>query len=165
MLFGSFGGHGLEGTGQFFGSVGLRPGPMMAAAAGTSELVGGTLTATGLAHPLGPAAIASTMTVASGTVHAGEGAFSSDGGPELPLANMAACLALAATGPGRISVDRLLGVKVPPRIAAVVAATGALTAAALVARAHAATSDDAADDQHENGDDQDATVGEERRSA
>lgn len=163
-LLGAFGGHGIEGTGQFFESVGLRPGPSMAAAAGTSELVGGALTATGLAHPVGPSAVAATMTVASGTVHAGEGAFSSDGGPELPLANMAACLALAASGPGRISVDRLLGIKVPPRVATLVATVGGVTAAGLIARAHTA-SDDASEDHYEAGDDQGASRDEERMSA
>jgi putative oxidoreductase len=33
-LFGAFGGHGLAGTGAFVESLGLRPGRMMALAAG-----------------------------------------------------------------------------------------------------------------------------------
>ena len=77
----------------------------MAAAAGVSELAGGTLTAAGLANPVGPAAIASTMAVAAGTVHTGNGAFAASNGPEPPLSNLVACLALAAGGPGRFSVD------------------------------------------------------------
>ena len=35
-LFGWFGGYGLEGTGQFFGSIGLNPGYLMALLAGAA---------------------------------------------------------------------------------------------------------------------------------
>ena len=41
-LFGWFGGPGPDGTGQFFESVGLRPGRRNAIAAGTAEAGGGT---------------------------------------------------------------------------------------------------------------------------
>jgi len=41
-LFGWFGGYGLEGTGQFFGSIGLTPGYLMALlAASVALLLGG----------------------------------------------------------------------------------------------------------------------------
>ena len=40
-LFGWFGGYGLEGTGQFFGSIGLNPGYLMALLAGAAEFFGG----------------------------------------------------------------------------------------------------------------------------
>jgi putative oxidoreductase len=115
-LFGSFGGHGLEGTGGFFESLGLTPGRQMAATAGASELGGGVLTAAGLAHPVGPLAIASTMGVAATTAHRSKGAFSTTGGPELPLANLAAAAALAAAGPGRYSLDRLFGIRASGRL-------------------------------------------------
>ncbi|MCZ4608025.1 DoxX family membrane protein, partial [Streptomyces sp. Lzd4kr] len=36
-LFGWFGGHGIEGTGQFMESVGYRPGKASATAAGPAE--------------------------------------------------------------------------------------------------------------------------------
>ena len=55
-LFGWFGGHGLAGTGQFFDSVGFRPGRVMAAVAGLSEVTSGLLIALGLLGPVGPAA-------------------------------------------------------------------------------------------------------------
>ena len=48
-LFGWFGGHGLDGSGQFFESIGLRPGRRNAMAAGVAEAGGGTLLALGLA--------------------------------------------------------------------------------------------------------------------
>ena len=144
-LFGAFGGHGLEGTGGFFESVGLRPGKPMAAAAGTSELAGGVLTATGFAHPIGPLAIASTMAVASGTVHRDQGVFASDNGPELPLANLAASVALASTDPGRVSLDRALGTSPPAGIATAIAGAGVVAAAGLIAYAASATAE-----QHEH---------------
>jgi putative oxidoreductase len=100
-LFGSFGGHGLEATGAGFESMGLKPGKLMAGVAGASELGGGILTATGIADPLGPLAIAGTMVVAS-TVHRKQGPLSTGGGYELPLTNFAVAVALLAAGPGAL---------------------------------------------------------------
>src|SRR6202451_1639735 len=87
-LFGMFGGHGLDATGAAFESMGLRPGKVMAALAGASEMGGGVLTATGIADPLGPLSIAGTMVVAS-AVHRKQGPLSQNGGFELPLTNLA----------------------------------------------------------------------------
>src|SRR2546423_12245980 len=42
-LFGWFGGHGPDGTGQFFESVGLRPGRRNAIVAGIAEAGGGAV--------------------------------------------------------------------------------------------------------------------------
>jgi putative oxidoreductase len=100
-LFGSFGGRGLEATGAGFESMGMKPGKVMAAIAGASELGGGVLTATGIANPLGPLAIAGTMVVAS-TVHRKQGPLSTNGGFELPLTNFAVAVALLASGPGNL---------------------------------------------------------------
>jgi len=100
-LFGSFGGRGLEATGAGFESMGMKPGKVMAAIAGASELGGGVLTATGIADPLGPLAIAGTMVVAS-TVHRKQGPLSSNGGFELPLTNFAVAAALLASGTGSL---------------------------------------------------------------
>ena len=100
-LFGSFGGHGLEATGAGFEALGLRPGKAMAALAGASELGGGILTATGIADPLGPVAIAGTMVVAS-TVHRKQGPLAQNGGYELPLTNLVLAVTLIGTGTGRL---------------------------------------------------------------
>jgi putative oxidoreductase len=100
-LFGSFGGHGLDATGAGFESLGMKPGKVMAAIAGASELGGGVLTATGIADPLGPLAIAGTMVVAS-AVHRKQGPLSTNGGFELPLTNFAVATALLASGPGHL---------------------------------------------------------------
>jgi putative oxidoreductase len=70
-LFGILGGYGLEGTGGYMESFGLRPGKLFAALAGAAELGGGLLLAAGLATPLAAALIASTMIVAAFTDHRG----------------------------------------------------------------------------------------------
>ena len=136
-LFGSFEGAGLDATAeQFEEHLDLAPGREMAAAAGGSELVGGTLTALGLGGPLGPMAITGTMAVASQTAHRGKGPFTVDGGPELPLTNIAASTALAMIGPGRFSVDALLRVK-PSKILVGLAVLAGAGAAATVIQSQA----------------------------
>lgn len=150
-LFGKFGGHGLEGTGGWMASLGLTPGRPMAAAAGGAELGGGLLVAAGLAHPVGPLAVASTMAVAAGTAHRGQGAFTATGGPELPLTNMAAAVALGAAGPGRYSADRLLGIRVPVAlvrfvvVVSMVLAGWSITRSILAARQAGPTGEPAAE--------------------
>jgi putative oxidoreductase len=132
-LFGAFGGHGLEASGAGFDRVGLRPGRPLAKLAGTSELVGGVLTVAGLADPVGPLAVASTMAVASAT-HRGSGPFNAKGGWELPLTNMAAAAVLAAAGPGRYSLNAALGLRVPRPLVRLAVAGAATSSAALILR-------------------------------
>ena len=97
-----------------------------------SELAGGILTVTGVADPLGPIVLAGTMAVASST-HRANGPFTAKGGFELPLTNMAAALALAVTGPGRLSIDALTGRRLPTPITRVVTAGAVAVAAASLA--------------------------------
>jgi putative oxidoreductase len=136
-LFGAFEGPGLDATGeQFEEHLDLSPGREMAAAAGGAELAGGALTAIGLGGPLGPIAIASTMGVAAQTAHRGKGPFTMDGGPELPLTNIAAATTLAIVGPGRFSVDALLRVR-PSKILVGMAVLAGAGAAATVVQSQA----------------------------
>jgi putative oxidoreductase len=128
-LFGSFGGAGLEPVARAFDRIGLRPGRATATAAGFSELAGGLLTATGLADPLGPVAIAGTMTVATAT-HRANGPFAANQGYELALTNLGAALCLAAAGPGRYSLDALIGRRLPRSLRRLVV-SGAVVAAAI----------------------------------
>jgi putative oxidoreductase len=119
-LFGSFGGHGLDVTTAGFERLGLTPAREMALLAGASELGGGVLTATGIADPLGPVA----MAVAT-LVHHKSGPLQSKGGFELPLTNLALATLLASSA-GRGSA---LGPRLPKRWATVVTlGAGALTA-------------------------------------
>jgi putative oxidoreductase len=108
-LFGWFGGHGLEGTGQFFENLGLRPGKRHALAAGAAETTGGTLLVLGAATPLASAMIISTMLTAINRVHIKNGPFVSDGGYEYNLVLIAIVLALTEIGPGSPSIDEARG--------------------------------------------------------
>ena len=105
-LFGSFGGGGIEGTGQFFAQNGLKPGEALAVLAGSGELVGGVLLALGLLTRLGALAVAVPMVIAIVVVHLPGPLV---GGFELPLALLAAAVVVLLVGPGRLSLDARLG--------------------------------------------------------
>jgi putative oxidoreductase len=108
-LFGSLGGHGPRGTGGFFSTLGFRAAVLMAIAAGTAEFGGGVLLASGLLTPLAALAIAVVMLNAIGSVHWRNGFWNSNGGYEFNLNLWAAAVAIAAIGPGRFSLDALIG--------------------------------------------------------
>jgi putative oxidoreductase len=129
-LFGWFGGHGLDGTGGFFESLGFRPGRFFALAAGASELAAGVLTAAGLLGPAGPALMLMTMLVAIATVHAANGFFAGSNGIEVPFLYAVAAVTLALTGPGALSLDALLGID---RLAGPAVAVTALALAVVAA--------------------------------
>ena len=108
-LFGWFGGHGLAGTGQFFEAIGFKPGRFFATAAAVTEFGSGLLVTLGLFGPIGPALMLSVMIVAALSVHWQHGLFAASNGIEMPLLYAAGAAALALTGPGRYSLDALLG--------------------------------------------------------
>src|SRR5687768_5249788 len=101
-LFGWFGGYGPDGTGQFFESLGLRPGRRNAMVAGWTETGGGILVALGLATPLAAAGLSAVMITALRTAVWNEGIKPATGEHETLLA--AAALALTETGPGKPSL-------------------------------------------------------------
>ncbi|WP_337662690.1 DoxX family protein, partial [Streptomyces sp. McG8] len=107
-LFGWFGGGGIEGTGQFMESIGYAPGKVSATAAGVAETGGGLLLALGLATPAAGAAAAGAMAGAS-AVHAPNGFFNQEGGFEYAASLGLTAAGLAVAGPGRLSLDHLLG--------------------------------------------------------
>ena len=105
-LFGWFGGPGPRGTAGFFGSLGFKrrhtlPKALMA---GVSE-ASGLLFALGFLTPFAALAIASVMVVAVGTVHWRNGLWVTNGGYEFNLVLWAVAIAVAASGPGRFSLD------------------------------------------------------------
>jgi putative oxidoreductase len=152
-LFGAFEGPGLRGTAGMMESLGLKPGRFWGTAAALSEFGGGTLTALGLLYPLGPLGIIASMSMATAKVHWGKPIWASAGGAELPVLNMGAALALAMAGPGRYSLDHLLGIRVPrPVVALAGFATGAALVYGILQGVEEATSDGSAPAQ-------DATVG------
>ena len=107
-LFGWFGGYGLEGTGQFFGSVGLDPGYLLALLAGIAEFFGGLALIVGLLVRPAAAALAFSMLIAIFAVHWSKGFFAASGGYEYALALFAASLSLLLSGAGRFSADRAI---------------------------------------------------------
>lgn len=107
-LFGWFGGHGLDGTGQWMASIGLEPGYLMALLAGAAEFFGGLALVLGLLTRPAAVALAFTMVVAIFAVHIGNGLFMSNNGYEFGLALLAASVSLAFTGAGRASLDAML---------------------------------------------------------
>lgn len=134
-LFGWFGGHGIEGTGGFFESVGFTPGKRNALFAGLAEGAGGAAVALGLATGPAGAALTGNMVVAS-SVHGYDKFFAQDGGPEMPLAYGVVGTVLTLTGGGRYSLDHVTGhVLDKPwmRVVAYVSAVGA-AAAIITAR-------------------------------
>jgi putative oxidoreductase len=108
-LFGWFGGYGPDGTGQFFESLGLRPGKRNALAAGSTETSCGILVALGLATPLAAAGLSAVMITALRTAVWNEGFKPATGEHEVLLA--VAALALTDTGPGAPSLDSALGIE------------------------------------------------------
>ena len=129
-LFGWFGGFGLEATGGFFESLGLRPGKRHALAAGAAEAGGGTLLLLGAATPLASSLLIATMITAIQRVHLKNGPWVTNQGYEYNLVLIAAAAALAETGPGSPSVDAARGSEMQgPGWAALALTLGALGAA------------------------------------
>jgi putative oxidoreductase len=112
-LFGWFSGPGLKGTAGWLESMGLKPGTPWATVASASEFGGGMLTTLGLLYPLGPIGTMGGMVMATAKAHWGKPIWVTQGGAELPITNLAIALALALSGPGRFSLDQVLGIRVP----------------------------------------------------
>ena len=108
-LFGWFGGYGVEGTGGFFESVGIRPGKPMAALAGLGEVAGGLLLALGLFVPVAAVLIVAAMVVAIVKVTGKNGYWITAEGYEYSLAIIAVAVGVALTGPGAYALDKLIG--------------------------------------------------------
>lgn len=108
-LFGWFGGYGIEGTGGYFESIGVKPGKPMALLAGLGEFVSGLLFAAGLLVPLAALVIVVTMLVAIVTVTGKNGYWATANGYEYGLAVMVVAVGVALIGPGIYSISALLG--------------------------------------------------------
>lgn len=129
-LLGLFGGHGLDGTGQFFESLGLRPGKTHAIAAGAAEAGGGALMVAGVATPLAASAITATMLTAINRVHLKNGPWATDNGYEYQVVLIAAAITLAEVGPGKLSLEGKLGTKMYGPAWALLALLGGVAGAA-----------------------------------
>ncbi|MGA4837863.1 DoxX family protein [Streptomyces sp. G45] len=105
-LFGWFDGGGLDGTADHFAADGYRAAKAMAWVAGLTETLCGLGLALGLLTPLAGAGILGIMLNA--TAVKWDGGFFSPEGVEYDLVLLAAAVALALTGPGRVAADHLL---------------------------------------------------------
>ncbi len=140
-LFGWFGGHGLEATGNFFESLGLRPGRRHATAAGAAEAGGGALLALGLFTPAAAATLIGVMSTAVRKVHLKNGIWTTNGGYEYNLVLSAIVLALADVGPGDVSLDHAFGTEVKGQLVALAALVGGIAGAELMTRSSEPQSD------------------------
>lgn len=107
-LFGLFGGHGISGTAGFMGQMGFPLPTASAVAAGSAEFFGGLALLTGVAMRLLAVPLAFTMFVAAFAVH-GDAFSLQNSGMEYALTLAVVVTGLAFTGPGALTVTRLLG--------------------------------------------------------
>ncbi|MER6566754.1 DoxX family protein [Streptomyces sp. NPDC001093] len=125
------GGHGLAGGTEEFRHDGFRGGRLTAVVAGASQIGAGLFLAAGLLTPLAAMAAMGVMTVA-GTVKWPKGLWVQNDGYEYPMVLVVVSAALSLTGPGRWSLDHVLGITPWPQwivLAAIVLgpASGLLT--------------------------------------
>jgi putative oxidoreductase len=135
--FGWFEGPGPEGAAGAMASIGLKPGETYATAASYNEIASGLMIALGLGGPLGPAGVISTMVVAAEAVHKKNGFFSGKGGVELNVLYSAGALALASSGYGALSLDKVFGLDEKlhhPLITTLVLAGGVAAAYTILAQ-------------------------------
>jgi putative oxidoreductase len=107
-LFGWWGGPGLQGTKGMLGQIGFRLAGAMAPLVAVAES-SGLLLAAGFLTPVAALMLTAAMVVAIGSVHWRKGFWNMAQGYEFNLVLLAAAVALAATGPGRLSIDHALG--------------------------------------------------------
>jgi putative oxidoreductase len=119
-LFGWFGGRGIAGHAGFIASLGLRPARLFAVVSGLGEFCGGLGVLFGFLTPLAAAGIIGAMSVAIIKVHLSKGFWNHDGGMEYPLVLAVLAFVTGLIGPGRYSLDRALGVRLPEPLAYIV---------------------------------------------
>ena len=109
-----WGGGKIEGTGRWFASLGMKPGPLHAWLASVTELGAGVLLIVGLFNAVAAAGVVGVMTVALIINHFKNGffIFRPGEGYEYVLNLTVAALALGALGPGAWSLDRVAKIHV-----------------------------------------------------
>jgi putative oxidoreductase len=100
---------GLDAAATALESLGFVPGRRTAILAGLAEAGGGLALALGLLTPAAASVVFGVMLVAGVSAHLKGGFFLQKGGYEYTLVLGLAGLSVAFTGPGRLSIDALLG--------------------------------------------------------
>lgn len=130
-----FGGGRIDGTARWFGSLGMRAPRLQAWLASLTELGAGVLLLLGTLTPLAAAAAVGVLAVAWVLNHRGAGFFvfaRPTEGWEYLMVLILAALALAAMGPGALSVDAAAGMVVDGGYGLLLAAGVGVGAALLV---------------------------------
>jgi putative oxidoreductase len=129
-----WGSGGLAGTTRWFRSLGMRPPKLHAVASGAGELAAGAALAIGLLTPLAAAFVVGVMVIAAVTVHRPNGFFIFKDGYEYVLMISVVCAVIGLLGPGKVSVDWLIGIEVSGLVGLVsVVGLGVLGATVLLA--------------------------------
>ena len=129
--FGWLGGDGLATTATIFDRIGYSPGRLMVLIASITEIVGSLLLILGAVTPIAGSVLVGVMIVAC-SVHWRFGIWAASRGFELPLILAVSAATLALVGPGRWSVDRLIGLDLPGWVSVVSLVLGCLGAAGLI---------------------------------
>ncbi|CUU60201.1 putative oxidoreductase [Parafrankia irregularis] len=108
-----FGPGGVQGTAGWFSSMGLQPGIVHAWTSGLLELAAGFGLAFGFLTPFSAGAIIGTMVVAGITAHRTNGffIFKPGQGYEYVLMIAVVCAGIAILGPGKASLDNVIGIE------------------------------------------------------
>ena len=131
-VFGWWGGPGMAGWTQAMTRMRIRPPRAWALVSAFGELVGGLLVVLGLLTPVACAVIAASMLVAVALVHLPRGFWVSKGGYEFNLSILGGVAALALIGPGRVSVDSALAIRLPEPATLIVLAIAVVAGVAAV---------------------------------
>ncbi|MDH0291299.1 DoxX family protein, partial [Pseudomonas sp. GD04087] len=102
-LFGAFGGPGLQGMAGWLESLGVTPGYLMAALAGSAEFFGGLALVLGLLVRLASIPLIVAMLVAVFSVHLANGFFITANGFEYAFTLIMISVALLISGAGPFS--------------------------------------------------------------
>ncbi|NMI00826.1 DoxX family protein [Pseudonocardia acidicola] len=106
--------NGISDTAVLFHNFGIPLAIVASSFTVCVEFVGGTLLILGVLVPVASAFITFVMLGAIYFVHGSHGIFAADGGWELVAVLIAGVLAIAAFGPGRLSLDHLLHTRKAP---------------------------------------------------
>ena len=105
-LFGWFGGYGLAGVAQWMESIGITPGYLMAALAGSAEFFGGLALVVGLLVRPAAVSLLIAMLVAIISVHWANGFFITESGFEYAMILGLISAVILIEGAGKLSLDR-----------------------------------------------------------